>query len=95
MAGHFIANKASGVVYDRSADGHEGTGIVMLRIRKRLSSEKPRRKGGKLYSKEVVPGWIVDFDGDDQPIEIEILNPAKHFPQAILDILPSEFIKKK
>ncbi len=93
-------NRAASVVYDRRTGRHRrgqhyGTGILMMYIRRRKRSEKHKRAGGKLYTKEVAPGWIVDFDGDHKPIEIEVLSPSKHFPKAILDILPPEFVPKQ
>jgi len=81
-----VANKEAGAVFD------DDTGIVMIHLRKRRRGEKHKRGGGQLYTEEVVPGWIVDFDGEGKPIEFEILNPSKHFPKEILALLPKEFI---
>lgn len=97
MSADVKLNREPGVVYDHPTGKfkpgkHHGSGILMLRIRKRRRGEKHKRAGGKLYTKEVAPGWIVDFDGDDKPIEIEVLSPRKHFPEAILKILPPEFL---
>lgn len=42
-------------------------------------------------TKEVSKGWLVDFDEEGKPIQIEVMSPKKHFPKAILNILSSEF----
>jgi len=62
------------------------TGIVMLRLRSRKAGEVTA------YTREPAPGWVVDYDDVNAVIEIEVLAPEKHFPKAILDILPPEFI---
>lgn len=83
----YKSNKESGVVYDRNEPGkYRGTNIIMMYLRKRKPGEK------SAYSKEVAPGWVVDFDSEDKPIEIEVLDTSG-FPQAILDLLPPEFIE--
>lgn len=53
-----------------------------------------RRKPGEktAYCKEPVPGWIVDFDKNDKPIEIELLIPSTCFPKQILKLLSPEFV---
>jgi Protein of unknown function (DUF2283). len=82
----YQVNREPGIVFDRPEPGYYGTSIIMLRIRKRREGEKTA------YSKEVAPGWVVDYDADDKPIEIEVLNSSA-FPNEILDLLPAEFIK--
>ena len=82
----YRVNSEPGIVFDRPEAGYYGTSIVMLRIRKRKADEKTA------YCKEVVPGWIVDFDADNKPIEIEVLSSSA-FPQEILDLLPPEFVE--
>lgn len=66
------------IQYDRA------TGIVMLRARLRRRGEKSHR------TREVAPGWIVDFDQTGQIIEIEVLDSSA-FPTAVLKLLPHEF----
>ena len=57
------------------------TGIVMIYMRRRKRGETTH------HSKEVAPGWIVDYG----IIDIEVLNPSRHFPGKILKLLPPEF----
>jgi hypothetical protein len=81
----YRVNDHLGIVFDRhESERRRGTNIVMIHIRQRKEGEK------SAYTKEVAPGWIVDFDANDKPIEIEVLDSSV-FPQAILDLLPPEF----
>ena len=75
----YRTNREHAVVRDR------GTGIVMIRLRPRKAGELNVR------TEEVAPGWIVDFDAEDKPFEIEVLNTSA-FPPAVLALLPPEFI---
>lgn len=59
------------------------TGIVMIHMRRRRRGEK------NAYSKEVAHNWVVGFDEDDKPIDIEVLTPSKHFPEAVRRLLPA------
>ena len=81
------ANREPGMVIDRGH--HTATNILMIRIRKFYEGEKAH------HTKEVVDGGVVDFDENNQPIQIEVLNPTKHFPEAILALLPPEFIPEE
>lgn len=84
---NYIRNTAS-IVFDRRTDAHPyGTNILLIRIREPRSDLDLAAR----YTREIAPGWIVDFD-EDGPIEIEVLNPAAHFPADILGILPLEFL---
>lgn len=73
-------NTSSNFVLDKQ------TGIAMIYLKK-------HKRGEIKYTQEVAPGWIVDFDKDDNVLQFEILCPSKHFPKAILKLLPPEFIK--
>ena len=69
------------------------TGIVMLHIRPYTDADRAWRAKEKRrdITKEVAPGWVVDFAEDGSAIEIEVLNPSKHFPPEVLALLPPEF----
>lgn len=54
-----------------------------------LRELKPGEKAAS--TKEVLHGWIVDYDKDGNPIQIEVMNPGKYLPKTILDLLPPEF----
>lgn len=88
---NLVSNDAFPIVFDRverdqAGKWIAGTNIVMIRIRPFKPGEK------SAYTREVAPGWIVDFDADNKPIQLEILN-SDTFPQEILDLLPPEFIE--
>ena len=77
--------KKAGVTLDRTTDKHRGTGIMMIHLRE----FKPRETAAS--TKEILKGWIVDYDKEGKPIQIEVMNPAAYLPKTILDLLPPEF----
>jgi hypothetical protein len=72
-------NNKSNMVLD------EETGIVMVYLKK-------YKRGEYSHTKEIAPGWVVDFDKNNEPIQFEIITPSKYFPESILKLLPPEFI---
>ena len=71
------------VVLDRE------TGIVMINIK---AGGRRKWKTGKT-TREVAHGWVVDFDENGEPEQIELLYPSKVFPEEILKLLPPEFLE--